>query len=142
MKLPSSMEVMQGETDPKAQKALWDQIRAGRHPLTSEGVVAHPLGSAGPATKVPVTPEFDVIIKKIVPSTGEKGNPGVALEYALPDNPDVTVGKVGGGFSAADREDMLANPDAWIGRTARVRAKEQMKSGALRAPAFLARHEG
>jgi hypothetical protein len=51
------------------------------------------------------------------------------------------VGKTGTGFSHDILKDMLKNPDAYIGRTAKVEAQEQFPSGALRAPSFHSMHQ-
>ncbi len=142
-KLPEQFHLPEGYTDPAQQRELWNRIRTGKDPITREGIVAHPLLAAGAVPiKAKTYPESDVIIKGIVPGKGRlKGMASGGFWYALPDDPDKIVGKVGTGLSDEDRWDMWQNPNEWVGRTARIRAQEQFPSGAYRAPAFLARHE-
>jgi hypothetical protein len=124
---------------PEAKRELWQRIVGGKHPLTREGAVFWP--ETGAPTKVKKLKESDVWIRKIFP--GEKGLKGVGaggFEYSLtPEGP--IVGKVGTGFSTESRKRMLADPEGWMGRMARIRSMEQYPSGAHRAPAFLALHE-
>lgn len=127
--------------DPEFSRELLDRIRAGKHPLTSEGVVFRPKAGGTPI-KHKLQDEYDVYIREIFPAetsdrSARAGGFGFSVE---PDGP--IVGRVGSGFSRTDAADMLVNPDEWIGRKARVRAQGQFGSGALRAPSFLARHEG
>ena len=60
--------------------------------------------------------------------------------YSLGPKGDV-VGRVGTGFSEEARHEMLAEPEKWVGRLARIRSQGQFPGGAHRAPAFLALHE-
>ena len=126
-------------TEPAAMKSLWERVSTGKHTLTSEGVVSWP--EKGPPTKVKVLPESDVWVKGIFP--GEKGLAGVGaggFEYGTaPEGP--VVGRVGTGFSEEARKQMLADPDSWIGRMARIRSMGQFPGGSHRAPSFLALHE-
>lgn len=143
--LPKSMEVVEAATEPEEQRQLWEQIKSGEHPLTTEGIVAHPAAGGVPIKvpiKVPIAHESDVIIKSVYPEVGARENRAGGFQYALADDPDTVVGSVGGGFSDADKRDMLENPDAWVGRTARIVSKGQFNSGAFRAPTFVTRHEG
>jgi hypothetical protein len=141
--MPEQFHLPEGYTDPAEQRALWERIRTGQDPITREGIVAHPLLAVGAVPfKAKTFPESDVIIKGIVPGEGRlKGAGAGGFYYALPDDPERIVGKVGTGFNDEDRWDMWRNPGEWIGRTARIRAQEQFPSGAYRAPGFIARHE-
>ena len=128
------------ETDPAKQKQMWEQISKGLNPRTREGIVAWPLGGGKP-TKVKLTDESDVYVRDIVPGErGIKGRAAGGFRYSVTPRGPV-VGKVGTGFDAPVRVDMLKNPQDWIGRVARIKAQEQFSSGAYRAPAFLALHE-
>ena len=51
------------------------------------------------------------------------------------------IGRVGSGLSDQLRSDMFADPDTYVGRRARIRAKAQFPSGAYRTPSLLAFHE-
>lgn len=141
-KLPKDkFYVVQGETEKERQKQLWKDIITGENTESVEGIVSHPL-EGGIPSKVKLRPEFDVIIKKIFPGEGKyKDKAAGGFYYALPENPDKIVGKVGGGLSDKERYEMLKNPEEWIGRTARITAQEQFPSGAYRAPSYIARHE-
>lgn len=127
-------------TDPEEQRKLWDQIVAGQHPLTTEGIVAHPLAGGRPA-KAKVYPEYDVFVREVFPGEGGLAGKGAGgFSYSTtPDGP--IVGRVGTGFDMSTREDMLSAPEEWVGRKARIRAQEQFPSGAYRAPVFIALHE-
>jgi len=129
------------ETRPEAARRLFADIKAGRHPLTSEGVVVTALDEpeAVPA-KAKFKKDYDVLIKKIF-AARTKGAPRAGgFEYSLPGSAR-TAGRVGAGFSHETLKDMLADPDKYIGRTARVEAQQQYPSGALRAPSFISLHE-
>lgn len=140
--LPETFFVAEGIRDPEKQKKLWDKVISGVHRLTKEGIVAHPAAGGKPIKVKTGLPEQDVIIRKVYRGEGKYRNSAGGFWYALPDNPDKIVGKVGGGFSDADRQDMWDNPDQWLDRTARISAQEQFRSGAYRSPEFIARHEG
>jgi hypothetical protein len=114
---------------------MWQRIKAGDQPLTEEGVVFQPR-EGGKPIKAKLRPERDVWVKNIVP--GKAG--AAAFEYSTsPTGP--VVGKVGTGFTPKTRQEMLENPEAWIGRMARIESQGQFPSGAHRAPAFIALHE-
>jgi len=125
---------------PEEQRALWEDVKGGRDPLTHEGIVAWPKKGGKPA-KVKLYDEHDVFVKDIFP--GEKRLEGVGaggFEYSLsPDGP--AVGKVGTGFSEDLRRAMLKNPEEFLGRIARIKAQGQFPSGAYRAPGLISIHE-
>ena len=124
---------------PEGARELYEKIRQGSHPLTSEGLVGFPIEGGKPA-KLKFRPEADVIIRKIF-EAATKGEPRAGgFEYSLPDSEDI-VGKVGTGFSHEVLKDMLANPEDYIGRRAVIKAQEQFPSGAYRAPSFINLHE-
>lgn len=116
------------------------QIREGRHPLTSEGVVFFEKGKK--PVKSVFNVEGDVYIREIFPAVTKDGSVRAGgFAYSLtPDGP--IVGRVGSGFTREDAEDMIQHPEEWVGRKARVRAHSQLPSGAYRMPIFWARHEG
>lgn len=118
---------------------LWDIVKAGKHPLTTEGIVLYP--GKGYPIKLKTTQERDVYIREILPGQGKyKGNAAGGFTYSLEPNGPI-VGHVGTGFSDELRREMWEDPDEFIGRRARVKFLEQLPSGALRAPVFLALHE-
>ena len=129
-------------TGEEARK-LWDSIQSGKNPRTQEGVIAWPKNESslgGRIAKVKVLPETDVIIRKVFKGQGKYSNSAGGFEYSHVGS-DKIVGKVGTGFSDAERQNMFENPDDYIGRRARVRSMGEHESRALRAPSFLALHE-
>jgi len=126
------------EAEPGKAMQMWQDIAGGKNPLTREGVVIHP--THGKPMKSKLTEDHDVHIHSFFPGEGRRASTVGGFQYSLQPGGE-PVGKVGTGFDDATLADMAANPDDWIGRVARVRAQEQLASGALRAPSFLARHE-
>lgn len=124
---------------PEQAKALWNRVQTGQHPLTQEGIVVHP--PTGKPTKVKIRPEWDVHIRNIFPGLGKYHGTGAGgFEYSLEPGGRV-VGRAGTGLSDQLRRDMWSDPNAYIGRVARVKAHEQLPSGALRVPSFISLHE-
>ena len=124
--------------DTKKNERIADALEQIVRNLTREGLVVHP--PKGKPIKVPLTEEYDVYIRKFFPGTGKHSGRVGGFYYSLtPDGP--IVGKVGTGFSDELRSIMQENPEAFLGRVARVHAKGQYPSGALRAPALVALHE-
>ena len=126
--------------DSRDSLKMYDAIKSGVHPLTSEGVVMSPLGNYDPR-KLKFRPEFDVVIRNVFPAVTKSGAPRAGgFEYSLPGSGSV-IGRVGTGFDHALLQDMLAHPEEYVGRTARVDASEQYGRGTLRAPSFIGLHE-
>ena len=126
---------------PEQARELYQRIVSGEHPLTREGIVGWPIEPGKKPIKVKPRPESDVWVRNIFP--GEKGLEGVGaggFEYSLsPEGP--IVGRVGTGFTQQTREEMLKDPESWVGRLARISSLEKFPSGAHRAPSFTALHE-
>jgi len=136
------MEPPTADTPEEARK-MWEQITSGKHPLTSEGIVAWPA-EGGKPTKVKTYPESDVLVKEVFPGAGRlAGTAAGGFRYALPEDPEKVVGEVGTGFTDEVRRWLWENREdpELLGRTARIRAQEQFPSGAYRAPSFIAMHE-
>lgn len=126
--------------DPETQREMWEDIKAGRNPRTREGVVVHPRGGGKP-TKVKLTEEHDVYVRDIFPGRGRLAGVGAGgFRYSYSPTGAV-AGEVGTGLSEELRREMLADPESFIGRIAKVRAQEKFPSGALRAPSLLSLHE-
>ena len=117
---------------------LLRRIGAGQSPLTSEGVVVHQPGQR--PVKAKFTDDSDVVIRDIFPADTKSDSRAGGFSYSLPGSAKV-VGNVGTGFSHALLREMLANPGAFIGRTARIKSQGQYGSGAYRAPSFIAMKE-
>ena len=122
----------------KARRLL-KQILAGRYGLTQEGVVVHQPGRRPLKSKL--VDDYDVLVHDIFPADTKSEPRAGGFGYALPDQPDKAVGRVGTGFDHQLLKDMLANPQAYIGRTARIRSQGQYDTGAYRAPSFIAMKE-
>lgn len=130
------------ESDPKKAIEMYKQIKSGKHPMTQEGVVLEDVKGMSPAEKVKFLKEHDVKIKDIFKAQTKPGTKERAGGFTFEEPTDgKEVGRVGAGFSHEMLQDMLTNPDKYIGRTARIRALDKYPSGALRAPSFLALHE-
>jgi DNA ligase D-like protein (predicted 3'-phosphoesterase) len=136
--LPSDVfNVPPTETDPIKSRKLFEDIRAGKVPLTREGVVATPLAGGVPR-KIKFLKEYDVPIAGVFPAVTKSGPPRAGgFEYRT----DAGAARVGTGFTHETLRDMLENPDKYIGRMARVKSQDRFPGGALRAPSFIALHE-
>jgi hypothetical protein len=118
-------------TEPGAARALFEKVRKGRHPLTSEGVIIHP--PEGRMIKIKNVQEENVKIHSVFPGKGKFKHGG----FYYSDESGQPLGKVGTGFT----EETRAELPKYIGRTARVRYQEKFKSGKLRAPSLIAIEE-
>ena len=119
----------------EAAKKLVAAIKAGKYPLTREGVVIHQPGKRPLKSKV--LSDYDVLIRDIFKADTDRGDMAGGFTYSYPDSDEI-VGRVGTGFTDEMRKDMWQHPENYIGQTARVHSQEQLQSGALRAPGFLA----
>lgn len=132
------LEIPDTATTEKEKKTLFEAIRDKKHPATHEGVVLWEPGKASAPTKVKFKDEHDVVIREIFPAvdkTGKLKDEAGGFSYSHePDGP--IVGKVGTGFSRAQKQDMLRNKDHYIGLVARVHAMSKYPSGALEKPSF------
>lgn len=125
---------------PAGARQMYKRIQSGKHPLTSEGLVAYPVVGGRPA-KLKFLEDKDVYIRKVFPGTGRLEGAGAGgFWYSLaPGGP--LVGKVGTGFTEETRRRMFTNPEEFIGRRARIKTQGQFPSGAYRAPGFISLHE-
>lgn len=122
---------------PAEKLNLFSKIQAGEHPLTNEGVVVWKKDEHQP-TKVKFRPDLDVEVVGITPGKGKHEGRIGALQVRLPGKDAIT--NVGTGFSDQLRADIAKNPDAFIGRVAKVTAQQVFPSGRLRGPAFVDFH--
>ena len=116
---------------PEAKQQLFEDIRAGRNPRTTEGVMA-------------VMP--DESVRKIKNKQEQTGyltgtypgkRPGAigGLAYSLkPGGPP--VGRVGTGFSNKELQDIVQNLETNMGKPIRIEGMGQFGSGKMRAPSF------
>ncbi len=117
---------------------LLKSMASGANPLTHEGVVVHRPGQR--PLKAKFKDDADVIVRRIFKADTDSDDRAGGFEYSLPDSEDI-IGRVGTGFDHAMLRDMLRNPGAYIGRTARIQSQEQYPSGAYRAPSFIGMKE-
>lgn len=119
----------------EAAKRLVEKIRAGKFPLTREGVVVSMPN--GQMRKSKAIDDYDVIIRDIFKADTNRGDMAGGFTYSYPGS-DKIIGRVGTGFDDKTRRDMWEHPENWIGQTARVHSQEKLPSSALRAPGFIA----
>lgn len=120
---------------PGEKKRLVKDIEEGRSPMTREGVIIRELVKPERRIKrAKIRPTTDVYITNIFPSQ-KKGEAG-GFWYALKED-GKPVGKVGTGFSRQQKQEMLTNPEKWIGQWVETAALERFPSGALRAPSYI-----
>lgn len=124
---------------PQEATELWHQIKSKGHPLTEEGIVVHP--PTGKPFKSKLMEDSDVHVTGTFPGEGKyKGIGAGGFTYAIqPDGP--TIGRVGTGLSDELRKELHQNPEKYVGRVARIRAQQQLPSGAYRVPSFISWHE-
>jgi hypothetical protein len=132
--LPSDkFELPEMSTTPKEHLSLFRKIRAGKHPLTVEGVVAHP--PEGKPIRIKNVEESDVKIHSLFPGKGKYAGSYGGFHYRTPSG---DTGKVGTGFTDATRREL----PQYIGRYARIRHQGKFKdTGKYRAPSLIAIHE-
>lgn len=120
-------------TEPKEHLSLFRRIRAGRHPLTVEGVVAHP--PSGKPIRIKNVEESDVKIHSLFPGKGKYAGSYGGFNYRTPSG---DTGKVGSGFTDLTRSEL----PQYVGRWARIRHQGTFdKTGKHRAPVFISIHE-
>lgn len=122
----------------KAAMNLLKSMQTGDNRLTHEGVVIHQPGQR--PLKAKFKDDADVVIRNIFKADTDADNRAGGFEYSLPGSNKV-IGRVGTGFDHETLRDMIRNPEAYIGRTARIQSQEQYPSGAYRAPSFQAMKE-
>jgi len=115
-----------------------EAMRRGKDRLTHEGVVLHQAGKR--PLKAKFKDDADVVIRNIFKADTNGVPRAGGFEYSLPDS-DKIIGRVGTGFDHDMLRDMLAHPEKYVGRTARIQSQEQYPSGAYRAPSFTAMKE-
>jgi hypothetical protein len=119
-------------TDPNEKIKLLNDIRKGKHPLTSEGVVlVNPNGTE--MIKAKFAPDWDTEIVGISKGRGKYEGRGIG-GFIVKNQGSTFV--VGSGLSDQLRQDAFENPDKYVGRIATVRAQSEFPSGKLRAPVF------
>lgn len=124
------------------KKRLLDSVLSKTHPQTKEGIVVHSKTKGIPFAKAKVVNHYDVYLTDIFPEGNVKeGRKPMAGGFTYAWEPGgKTVGKVGTGFNHAMKEDMLKNPDKYIGKVALVKALDLSKNKVLVKPSFAGWH--
>lgn len=125
---------------PSEKEKLLKDIASGKVKETKEGVVFRHKYLNSPPLRFKFRPEFDVYVVGIKEGSGSlagRAAGGIIYSYSKNGPP---AGVVGSGFTLEERMDMWRNPKKYIGRVAKVYAKEKLPSGALRQPSFIAWH--
>lgn len=128
---------------PEKKKILLDKMLSGAHPQSKEGLVVHDYNAAHkPFAKAKIINDHDVYITGIFKEEGVKaGRKEMAGGFIYSWDPDgKPVGKVGTGFDHSMKEDMLKNPNKYIGRAAKVKALDVSKNKVLVKPSFAGWH--
>lgn len=123
----------------KEKSFLLKKVLSKLHPQSKEGLVIHDIFSPErPFAKAKIIDEHDIHVVDIFKEEGVKpGRKPMAggIIYSW-DEGGKPVGKIGTGFNHAEKEDMLKNPDKYIGRVARVKALDLSKNKVLVKPSF------
>jgi hypothetical protein len=123
---------------PQEKKKLHQEVKKGKHPQTKEGLIVHKLGIPGsPLAKAKIFKEHDVHVRGIYEEVSPTGRAPMAggIEYSWGPESEVK-GRVGTGFSHAEKKNMLENPELYVGRVARVHALGKSKNKVLLKPSF------
>jgi len=121
----------------RAKTRAFKLVRAGKHPLSDEGFIGFNLNDhRSRPVKVKFRPDMDVWIRRIF--RAKRPGWGEGFWYSLTKRGPI-VGKVGTGFTQAQRESLIRNPEEWIGRKATVTYQKGGRR-ALRAPSFKRLH--
>ena len=131
-KVPTINIVPTATTESKKRRLL-KKLIAGKHPLSSEGVVFRDEKNL---FKSKIRPTQDVYIRDMVEGKGKYKNKLGAIRYSLsPKGP--IVGNIGTGFSDKTRKDLWDNKDRYINSTIEVTSRgSYRKNGPLREPSF------
>lgn len=123
----------------KDKQRLKERIATGEHEQTDEGLIIHHLSKGDRGFgKAKIWNEHDVTVHDIFPEekkTKERPTMAGGFTYGWSEN-DATKGRVGSGFSHEMKQDMLKNPNKYIGRVARVKAQRLSNNKALIKPVF------
>jgi hypothetical protein len=133
-KLPFELPRIAVTSEDKAK--LIEDIRTGKVPETTEGVVFWNIRKGEAPVKAKFVKDHDVYIRDFFPGEGKYKGKGVGGFLYSHEPHGSIVGRVGTGLSDELRTDMHQHPDKYKGLVARVTAQDKFPSGALRAPAF------
>jgi len=127
---------------PKTKERLKKEVLSGKHKQSKEGLIVHKTEVRGaPFLKAKIFNEHDVVVRDIFEEESPTGRKPMAggFYYSWGEHGDIK-GRVGTGFSHAEKEDMLRHPKKYIGRVARVQATKVSKNKVLLKPSFIHWH--
>lgn len=127
---------------PEEKSTMLEEIKSGKHPETKEGVIVHDLVREGaPFYKGKLTDAHDVFVRRIFVEESPTGRKPMAggIEYAW-ESKGEPIGRVGTGFDHATKEDMLKNPESYLGRVAMIKSPALSKNRVLMKPSFIGWH--
>ncbi len=122
---------------PKEKRRLYDAIKSGMHPHTTEGFVIWDLNSDRPI-KSKLKSDTELYAQGFEEGKGRlAGKLGKIL--ATPDEAGRgAITRVGGGFTDFEREQIWSNKLHYLGKPMTVEYQEALPSGKLRMPIFKA----
>ena len=120
-------------TTPEEKERLFQDIKAGRNPLTHEGVMA--IMPDESVRKIKNRKEITGFLTGTYPGTGKRKATAGGLTYSLEPG-GKTVGRVGSGFSDQDLQDIVSNLESNMGKPIRIEGMGQFGSGKMRAPVY------
>jgi hypothetical protein len=116
------------------KQILISDIKSGRNPLTSEGIIVYNLDRAVP-TKAPFKRTADLrILGFFSPSSGSKYDGRAVGGYIAQEKDGGSKIRVGTGLDDETRMDMFNNPEKYLNQLTTVEYKERLKSNLLRSP--------
>lgn len=119
-------------TAPEEKARLVTDVRTGKNPRTSEGVVLH---TDGQIQKFKERQETVGYVTGVFPGTGKRGSTVGGLTFSLQPG-GKEMGQVGSGLSDQQLQEIADHPENFVGKPIRLYYQEQFKTGKLRAPTF------
>lgn len=121
------------ETTPEGKRQLFEDIREGRNPRTTEGVMA--LMADDTIRKIKVKADMTGYLAGTYPGKGKRQGTAGGLTFSNEPG-GVATGRVGTGFSNEELADIVKNMKDYQGRPIRIEGMGQFESGKMRAPSF------
>jgi len=121
------------ETTPEGKRQLFEDIREGRNPRTTEGVMA--LMADDTIRKIKVKADMTGYLAGTYPGKGKRQGTAGGLTFSNEPG-GVATCRVGTGFSNEELADIVKNMKDYQGRPIRIEGMGQFESGKMRAPSF------
>ena len=118
---------------PDEKRMMLSDIKAGKHPLTREGVVIYNKNLSVPI-KAPLVKSTELKILGFFPSKSSKFNGQTVGGYVGSESSAGAQIRVGSGLDDETRKDMYQNPDKYIGNLTTITYKDRLSSGKFRVP--------